>query len=275
MRLMSISLPGMGLAERTTVSPGRCCTWRWSWLAMRTRAEVGSPWAPVVTMTARSGRVPPQLLDGDEDAVGALEVALLQGHLRRCPIMLRPVMNTRRSLRWAASMTCWTREMREAKVATMTRPGRRGHDVVQRLADHLLRGRVAGHLGVGGVGQEEEDAFAAELGQTGQVGGFAHDGRVVQLEVAGVHNGAHRCADGQAAGVGDAVGDAHELHLEGCPGVTLLAGAHRAQVASSRSLCSLQLDRDEAVGQAWCSRWARAARAGCRAGRRCGLRGRG
>jgi hypothetical protein len=45
----------MGVAEMTTVSPGMMETSLWSSFAMRTRAEVGSPWEPVVTMTARSG----------------------------------------------------------------------------------------------------------------------------------------------------------------------------------------------------------------------------
>ncbi len=36
--------------------------------------------------------------------------------------MLRPTTPTRRLCRSAISMTCWTREMLEAKVATMTRP---------------------------------------------------------------------------------------------------------------------------------------------------------
>ncbi len=54
-RLMSISLPGMGLADMTTVSPRAIWMWRWSRLAMRTRAEVGSPWEPVVMMATFCG----------------------------------------------------------------------------------------------------------------------------------------------------------------------------------------------------------------------------
>ena len=41
--------------EETTVSPGSMLMWRWSRLAIRTRAEVGSPWAPVVMIVICSG----------------------------------------------------------------------------------------------------------------------------------------------------------------------------------------------------------------------------
>ena len=44
------SLPGMGLAEMMTVSPGRMDTFRCSWAAIRLRADMGSPWEPVVRM---------------------------------------------------------------------------------------------------------------------------------------------------------------------------------------------------------------------------------
>ncbi len=90
--------------------------------------------------------------------------------------------------------------------------------------------------------------MAAQLGPTGQVGGLAHHRRVVQLEVAAVDYGAHGCANGQAAGVGDAMGDPHELHLEGSQG-NLLAGAHRSQVGPLEELVLLELDRYEAAGE--------------------------
>ena len=39
------------------------------------------------------------------------------------PTMLLPTTPTRRPCLTAASTTCWIREIREAKVATITRPG--------------------------------------------------------------------------------------------------------------------------------------------------------
>ena len=50
MRETSSSLPGIGVADMTTVSPSFTATWRWSPRAMRESALVGSPWLPVVMM---------------------------------------------------------------------------------------------------------------------------------------------------------------------------------------------------------------------------------
>ena len=46
------SLPGIGLADTMTVSPGWISTNRWSRLAIRARPAIGSPWAPVVAITS-------------------------------------------------------------------------------------------------------------------------------------------------------------------------------------------------------------------------------
>ena len=50
------SLPGIGVAEMTTVSPSLSSTCGWSSNAMRVSAESGSPWLPVVRMRISSGR---------------------------------------------------------------------------------------------------------------------------------------------------------------------------------------------------------------------------
>ena len=55
MSLTARSLPGIGVAEKTTVSPARSSTCGWSRYAIRRRAESGSPWEPVETMTIFSG----------------------------------------------------------------------------------------------------------------------------------------------------------------------------------------------------------------------------
>ena len=44
----AIVLPGMGLAEKITVSPSRILIWGCSPLEMRVMADKGSPWEPVV-----------------------------------------------------------------------------------------------------------------------------------------------------------------------------------------------------------------------------------
>ena len=52
----SFSLPGIGVAEMMTVSPGTMPTLRWSDIDMRVNADIGSPWLPVVMMTICSMR---------------------------------------------------------------------------------------------------------------------------------------------------------------------------------------------------------------------------
>ena len=64
-----------------------------------------------------------------------------------------------------------------------------GEDVVQHRADAALGGDEAGHLGVGGVRQQQVDALGAEPGEGAQVGQDAVQRQLVHLEVAGVHAG--------------------------------------------------------------------------------------
>ena len=47
---MAFSLPGMVEAEMMTLSPGWMSTCRWVEKAMRLRADMVSPWLPVVMM---------------------------------------------------------------------------------------------------------------------------------------------------------------------------------------------------------------------------------
>ena len=55
--LTARSLPGIGVAEKTTVSPSRSLIWRWSLCAIRRSAESGSPCEPVeITTTRWSGQ---------------------------------------------------------------------------------------------------------------------------------------------------------------------------------------------------------------------------
>jgi hypothetical protein len=55
--LTARSLPGIGVAEKITVSPEWSSTSRWSLWAIRRSAESGSPWLPVeMTTTFSSGK---------------------------------------------------------------------------------------------------------------------------------------------------------------------------------------------------------------------------
>ena len=49
------SFPGTGFAEMMTVSPGPTSSAGWSPYAMRVRADIGSPWLPVVSASTWCG----------------------------------------------------------------------------------------------------------------------------------------------------------------------------------------------------------------------------
>ena len=55
MWLTNSSLPGIGVAESTTVSVGMICNCWCSLAANRASTALGSPWLPVHTMTTCSG----------------------------------------------------------------------------------------------------------------------------------------------------------------------------------------------------------------------------
>ena len=99
-----------------------------------------------------------------------------------------------------------------------------GEDLVEHRGDVALGADDAGHLGVGGVGQQQVDALAAEPREPGQVGQPVVERELVHLEVAGVQHDAGRGLDGHRHRVGDRVVDREELKVEGPPraGVALL-----------------------------------------------------
>ena len=89
------------------------------------------------------------------------------------------------------------RAMLLAKVATMTRPVERLHDLAERLADGPLRRRVARVLGARRVGQQADHALLAELGEDREVRQLAVDRGVVELEVAGVDDRSRPASGGR------------------------------------------------------------------------------
>ena len=74
---------------------------------------------------------------------------------------------------------------------------------------------MPGRLGVGGVRHEQVDADLAELGERAVVGQAPVDRRLIELEVAGVDDVAHRRADEHADRVGDGVVHGEEVEAEG------------------------------------------------------------
>src|SRR5690554_2622835 len=80
---------------------------------------------------------------------------------------------------------------------------------------HCPLGRcVPGPLRVSRIRQEAEHAILAQLGKGVKVGHLAVVGGLVKLEVAAVHNGAHRRMESHRDYSGYAVVDMDELHIE-------------------------------------------------------------
>ncbi|MBA7474994.1 hypothetical protein ES707_10357 [subsurface metagenome] len=127
-------------------------------------------------------------------------------------------------------------------------PRRLGDDPVQGFAHHLLGGGVAGQLGVGGIGEEEQYPLRPQLRQPGQLGGLAVHWGVVQLEVPAVYHGAHRGADYQPDGIRYAVADMERLHPELAQD-DLAAGGYHLEPGSGEYPPLLELAGDEPNGE--------------------------
>src|SRR6266511_5019635 len=86
-------------------------------------------------------------------------------------------------------------------------PVDRFHDLAEGIADGPLRRGIARVLGAGGVGQQADDALRTQPGQNREVGQLAVHGCVVELEVAGVDNRAHRRPQGKSHRVRNRMAD--------------------------------------------------------------------
>ncbi len=119
--LTARSLPGIGVAENTTVSPSRSSTGGWSRWAMRRSALSGSPCDPVeITTSFSSGQ-----LSSSRGAMSRPSGTRAMPSERAMLTFLRIERPTRQTLRpsaTAASMTCCTRCTLEAKDVTTIRP---------------------------------------------------------------------------------------------------------------------------------------------------------
>ena len=127
----------------------------------------------------------------------------------------RPTYPTLRLCLTAASRICCTRCTWEAKQATMIRWSLFWKTVSSTGPMDFSEVVKPGHLGVGGVGEEQVDALLAEPGERTQVGDPAVERELVHLEVAGVQHQRGAGADRDGERVGDRVVDGDELELEG------------------------------------------------------------
>ncbi len=92
---------------------------------------------------------------------------------------------------------------------------RRREDLFEGVDDVDLRSGEAAAIDVGAIRKEREHASRAELREARDVEMLAVERRLVDLEIARVDNHAFWGVDRQSDAIGDAVGDANELDLEG------------------------------------------------------------
>ena len=130
--------------------------------------------------------------------------------------------------------------------ALVLRPGKQAADTGGHL---LLGGGEAGTLRVGGVAQQSQHALLTVLRQSRKVGGAAGQRGVVDLEVAGLDDGAGRAVDGESYRVRDGVVHMDGLHGEAAQ-LELLAGGDLHELGLACQAELFQLIADEAAGQA-------------------------
>ena len=120
---------------------------------------------------------------------------------------------------------------------------------VKRVAHAALATGVAWALHVGGVGQQSQHPLLPQCAESGQVDHAPLDGGGVDLEVAGVDDGAHRALDGEGHRVGDGVVHVDELNgeLARLDHVPRLAGDH---LGLGHQVVLLQLQLDQARAHA-------------------------
>ena len=118
------SLPGIGVAENTTVSPLRSSTAGWSRWAMRRSADSGSPWEPVEMTTSFSSGQSSSSRGGMSRPSGTFAMFSERAMLTFLRID-RPTRQTLRPSAAAASMTCCTRWTLDANDVTTMRPSQR------------------------------------------------------------------------------------------------------------------------------------------------------
>jgi hypothetical protein len=117
-------------------------------------------------------------------------------------------------------------------------------DLLERL-DHLeLRAGEAAAIDVGAVGEERQHAFRSELREAVHVEVLAVDRRLIDLEIARVHDDAGRSANRQGDAVRHRMRHADELDVEGADR-DAVARAHRPQAAGGLEAVLLELRLDE------------------------------
>ena len=121
---------------------------------------------------------------------------------------------------------------------------RRVLDGVQQVGTNLGLGLgKAGNRGVGGVGKQQVDTLLGKAADSGIVGRDAVDGRLVELKVAGVHNGTLVGADEHAQSAGNGVRHREEVERDAAE-VDMAAALDLAELGcADAELRKLALDK--------------------------------
>ena len=121
---------------------------------------------------------------------------------------------------------------------------RRVLDGVQQVGTNLGLGLgKAGNRGIGGVGKQQVNALLGKAADSGVVGRDAVDGRLVELKVARVHNGALIGADEHAQSAGDRVRHREEVERDAAE-VDMAAALDLAELrCADAELRKLALDK--------------------------------
>ena len=240
--LTARSLPGIGVAEKITVSPSCSSTCGWSPWAMRRSAESGSPWLPVeITTSLWSGKSSISLAPTSIPSGTSMWPSLrpMFTFLR----IERPTSETLRPSAAAASTTCCTRWMFEAKQVTTMRP----------LAARERPPRAAARRSTPTATCPARSALVEsphsssrpsrpELGEPRDVGGHAVHRRLVELVVAGDQRRAELAGQRHGERVRDRVGHLHHLDLER-PGLEASRRPSTSSTRTSLSRCSSSFER--------------------------------
>ena len=187
----------------------------WSRLAIRDSAAIGSPWEPVQISVALLAGIRSSWSSGTIEVLRARRGSRGPGPPPCCAPSSGPRRRPCGRGRGSASSTCWMRCTWLAKLETITRRGAVRKTCSMAGVRSRSDGREAGHLGVGGVDEEQVDALVGEPGEAAQVGDPLVEGELVHLEVAGVQHQAGPGADADGEAVGDGVVDREELQVEG------------------------------------------------------------
>ena len=195
-RPMAFSFPGMARAESTTVSSGPSLTKRWSSIAIRESAAIGSPCDPVARHSTSCAGIAVDVGVADLRAGGNPQIPEPLGDLRVLHHAAPEERHLAIELRGEVHEDLHPVDARRERGHDQPAGGA-GEDLLERFDDFALRSGEAAAVDVGAVGKQRQDARRAELREPVHVEMLAVDRRLIDLEVARVDDDADRRVNGE------------------------------------------------------------------------------